>query len=124
MLLLLAGISKYSSGCIHNFPQFNVKSPTIVTRFINCFDRYLSRKIGFEALLRLRCTRGVAIHSFHGNFFVRSSDLLMLPNVNPDNAYGMQLSIEDSLDGVSVVCFQAALLYTSSNGKLYYNYIN
>jgi len=120
MLLLLAGISKYSSGCIHNFPQFNVKSPTIVTRFINCFDRYLTRKIGFEALLRLRCTRGVGIHSFHGNFFVRSSDLLMLPNVNPDNAYGMQLSIEDSLDGVSVVCFQAALLYTSSNGKIYY----
>ncbi|XP_050058560.1 mucin-12 isoform X1 [Aphis gossypii] len=113
----ISGISKYSSGCIHNFPQFNVKSPTIVTRFINCFDRYLSRKIGFEALLRLRCTRGVAIHSFHGNFFVRSSDLLMLPNVNPDNAYGMQLSIEDSLDGVSVVCFQAALLYTSSNAE-------
>lgn len=113
----ISGISKYSSGCIHNFPQFDVKSPTIVTRFINCFDRYLSRKIGFEALLRLRCTRGVAIHSFHGNFFVRSSDLLMLPNVNPDNAYGMQLSIEDSLDGVSVVCFQAALLYTSSNAE-------
>lgn len=113
----ISGISKYSSGCIHNFPQFDVKSPTIVTRFVNCFDRYLSRKIGFEALLRLRCTRGVAIHSFHGNFFVRSSDLLMLPNVNPDNAYGMQLSIEDSLDGVSVVCFQAALLYTSSNAE-------
>lgn len=113
----ISGISKYSAGCLHNFPQFDVKSPTIVTRFINCFDRYLTRKIGFEALLRLRCTRGVAIHSFHGNFFVRSSDLLMLPNVNPDNAYGMQLSIEDSLDGVSVVCFQAALLYTSSNAE-------
>jgi len=48
----------------------------------------------------------------------------MLPNVNPDNAYGMQLSIEDSLDGVSVVCFQAALLYTSSNGKIYYSLVN
>ncbi|VVC42428.1 Hypothetical protein CINCED_3A010523 [Cinara cedri] len=113
----ISGISKYSAGCVHNFSQFDVKSPTIVTRFINCFDRYLTRKIGFEALLRLRCTRGVAIHSFHGNFFVRSSDLLMMPNVNPDNAYGMQLSIEDNLDGVSIVCFQAALLYTSSNAE-------
>ncbi|XP_050423088.1 protein transport protein Sec24B [Adelges cooleyi] len=113
----ISGISKFSAGCIHSFPQFDNKSPTVVTRFINCFDRYLSRKIGFEALLRLRCTRGVAIHSFHGNFFVRSSDLLMLPNVNPDSAYGMQLSIEDSLDGVPVVCFQAALLYTSSQAE-------
>jgi len=65
----------------------------------------------------------VAIHSFHGNFFVRSSDLLMLPNVNPDNAYGMQLSIEDSLEGIPVVCFQAALLYTSSNGNINLNLI-
>lgn len=118
-IVFLAGISKYSAGCIHNFSQFDVKSPTMVTRFVNCFDRYLSRKIGFEALLRLRCTRGVSIHSFHGNFFVRSYDLLMLPNVNPDNAYGMQLAIEDNLEGVSVVCFQAALLYTSSNGNKY-----
>jgi len=65
--------------------------------------------------------RGLAIHTFHGNFFVRSTDLLSLPNVNPDAGFGMQVSVEESLSGVQNVCFQAALLYTSSKGmKLLY----
>jgi protein transport protein SEC24 len=62
------------------------------------------------------CFRGLAIHTFHGNFFVRSTDLLSLPNVNPDAGFGMQVSIEESLSDVQNVCFQAALLYTSSKG--------
>ncbi len=67
--------------------------------------------------MRVRCTRGVAIHTFHGNFFVRSTDLLSLPNVNPDAGFGMQLVIEENLTGVQNVCFQAAVLYTSSKGE-------
>ena len=32
-----------------------------------------------------------------GHFFVRSTDLLSLPNVNPDTAFGMQVAIEEDL---------------------------
>lgn len=67
--------------------------------------------------MRVRCTRGLSIHTFHGNFFVRSTDLLSLPNVNPDAGFGMQISYEESLSDVKTVCFQAALLYTSSQGE-------
>jgi hypothetical protein len=59
---------------------------------------------------------GLSIHTFHGNFFVRSTDLLSLPNINPDAGFGMQMSIEDNLEG-SHACAQAALLYTSSKGE-------
>ena len=55
------------------------------------FVRYLTRKIGFEAVMRIRCSRGMSLHTFHGHFFVRSTDLLSLPNVNPDSAFGMQV---------------------------------
>lgn len=60
---------------------------------------------------------GVSIHAFHGNFFVRSTDLLSLPNVNPEAGYGVQMSIDEELE-TNFVSFQAALLYTSSKGKL------
>lgn len=60
---------------------------------------------------------GLSIHTFHGNFFVRSTDLLSLPNVNPDAGYAVQMSIEENLDDMQVVSFQAALLYTSSKGR-------
>ncbi|XP_011824692.1 PREDICTED: protein transport protein Sec24A [Mandrillus leucophaeus] len=60
---------------------------------------------------------GLSIHTFHGNFFVRSTDLLSLPNVNPDAGYAVQMSVEESLTDTQLVSFQSALLYTSSKGE-------
>lgn len=67
--------------------------------------------------MRIRCTKGLSIHTFHGNFFVRSTDLLSLANVNPDAGFAVQMSIEESLTDTSLACFQTALLYTSSKGE-------
>jgi protein transport protein SEC24 len=53
----------------------------------------LRRNLGLEAVLRIRCTTGIQLNTFHGNFFMRSSDLLALPNVSPNNAYTFQLSV-------------------------------
>jgi hypothetical protein len=58
--------------------------------------------------------QALSIHTFHGNGFVRSVDLLVLPNINPDAAFGMQLSIDDALTQYTAVTFQVAILYTSS----------
>ena len=60
---------------------------------------------------------GLSLHTFHGNFFVRSTDLLSLPNVNPDHGYCMNMAIDESLVEYQMVCFQAALLYTSYRGR-------
>ncbi|KAI3373265.1 hypothetical protein L3Q82_006567 [Scortum barcoo] len=92
-------------------------NPAQVECFQKDLKRYLTRKIGFEAVMRIRCTKGLSIHTFHGNFFVRSTDLLSLPNVNPDAGFAVQMSIEENLDDMQVVSFQAALLYTSSKGE-------
>lgn len=113
----LSGVSRFSGGCIYHFPLFRAVNSFHVNSLKRTFQRYLTRKIGFESVMRLRCTRGLSIHTFHGNFFVRSTDLLSLPNVNPDAGFGMQVSIEESLSELQNVCFQAALLYTSSKGE-------
>ncbi|XP_068147160.1 protein transport protein Sec24A [Drosophila tropicalis] len=113
----ISGISKHSGGCVHHFPLYQKSKPHMVDSFRMCFKRYLTRKIGFEAVMRIRCTRGLQVHTFHGNFFVRSTDLLSLPNVNPDAGFGMQISYEENLSDVKTICFQAALLYTNSEGE-------
>lgn len=113
----ISGITRFSGGCLYHFPLFNMKRKLQTEHFQRTFKRYLIRKIGFEAVMRIRCTRGLSIHTFHGNFFVRSTDLLSLPNINPDSGFGMQVAIEENLSDVQQVCFQAALLYTSSKGE-------
>ncbi|XP_047463010.1 protein transport protein Sec24A isoform X1 [Mugil cephalus] len=117
-LASLGCISRYSAGSVYYYPSYHHQhNPAQVERFQKDLKRYLTRKIGFEAVMRIRCTKGLSIHTFHGNFFVRSTDLLSLPNVNPDAGFAVQMSIEENLDDMQVVSFQAALLYTSSKGE-------
>uniref|UniRef100_A0A1I7YZF0 Protein transport protein SEC24 n=1 Tax=Steinernema glaseri TaxID=37863 RepID=A0A1I7YZF0_9BILA len=116
-LATLSGMSKYSSGSVYHFPNYHInRNQPEVLRYNQLLHRYLTRKIGFEAVLRIRCSRGVSLHSFYGNFFIRSTDLLALANVNPEAAIGVQVQLDDGLEGCTNVSFQAALLYTSSRG--------
>ncbi|XP_026354956.2 protein transport protein Sec24B isoform X3 [Ursus maritimus] len=117
-LASLACVSKYSAGCIYYYPSFHyTHNPSQAEKLQKDLKRYLTRKIGFEAVMRIRCTKGLSMHTFHGNFFVRSTDLLSLANINPDAGFAVQLSIEENLTDTSLVCFQTALLYTSSKGE-------
>uniref|UniRef100_A0A8C7ATT8 SEC24 homolog B, COPII coat complex component n=1 Tax=Neovison vison TaxID=452646 RepID=A0A8C7ATT8_NEOVI len=117
-LASLACMSKYSAGCIYYYPSFHyTHNPSQAEKLQKDLKRYLTRKIGFEAVMRIRCTKGLSMHTFHGNFFVRSTDLLSLANINPDAGFAVQLSIEENLTDTSLVCFQTALLYTSSKGS-------
>ncbi|KAI8428453.1 hypothetical protein MSG28_007265 [Choristoneura fumiferana] len=158
------GMSKFSGGTVYHFPLFRGARAWQAAALERTLTRYLTRKIGFEAVMRVRCTSSsrvgfgscphpfkrtafclttkdqklpdqfqykmirlfacsvtvttsISIHTFHGNFFVRSTDLLSLPNVSPDAGFGMQLAIDESLADLQQVCFQAALLYTSSKAE-------
>ena len=66
--------------------------------------------------MRVRASKNIKLTDFHGNFFLRSTDLLSLPNVNPDNSYAIEMTLVDTLT-TSIACFQTALLHTSSNGN-------
>ncbi|XP_044157864.1 protein transport protein Sec24B isoform X2 [Bufo gargarizans] len=117
-LASLACVSKYSAGCIYYYPSFHQKhNPAQAEKLKQDLDHYLTRKIGFEAVMRIRCTKGLSIHTFHGNFFVRSTDLLSLANITEDAGFAVHMSLEESLTDSSLACCQVALLYTSSKGQ-------
>nr|MBE5727135.1 Sec24AB ortholog [Cucujiformia] len=63
----ISGISKFSGGCVYHFPLFKLGRPVVTEKLERSFRRYVKRKIGFEAVMRIRCTRGLSIHTFHGN---------------------------------------------------------
>ncbi|VDQ10776.1 unnamed protein product [Trichobilharzia regenti] len=50
----------------NNYSKCQFTECVEVERFRRDFDRYLVRKIGFEAVMRIRCTQGLSIqlHSF------------------------------------------------------------
>jgi len=53
--------------------------------------------------------------TFHGNFFIRSTDLLSIPVVPIDQSYSMEVQVEDDLTAPFVV-FQTAVMHTTCFG--------
>ncbi|KNC84537.1 hypothetical protein SARC_03240 [Sphaeroforma arctica JP610] len=114
----IACVSKFSSGTCFYYPDFHAERyPAMTKRLQHELKRVLTRQMGLEAVMRVRASRGLSVNAFHGNFFVRSSDLLALPYVSPDNAFAMQVQYEDDLNAGALCAFQSALLYTTTHGE-------
>ncbi|KAH9369041.1 hypothetical protein HPB48_002613 [Haemaphysalis longicornis] len=114
----LACISKYTAGSVNYYPGLHSSTNrSQVEKFEADLRYYLTRNIGFEAVMRVRCTRGLVVDTYHGNLFLRSTDLLWLPNVNPEAGFGVQIAIEDGLADCNLASIQVAVLYTSARGE-------
>ncbi|WOL13216.1 protein transport protein Sec24-like [Canna indica] len=111
----LGSLAKYTGGQVYLYPSFHAA----IHREKLSYElaRNLTRETAWEAVMRIRCGKGVRFTTYHGHFMLRSTDLLALPAVDCDKAFAMQLSLEESLMTSQIVYFQVALLYTSSSGE-------
>ncbi|KAL5035514.1 COPII subunit [Batrachochytrium dendrobatidis] len=112
----LGGCAKFTGGSIHYYPRFSANRYEDSIKFASELGHLLTRPIGFEAVMRVRTTRGIKMKAFHGNFFLRSTDLLSLPNVSPDHSYAIEMEIGEDIT-TRMACFQTSLLHTSSSGE-------
>lgn len=111
----VGALARYTAGQVYFYPSFH---PAVDgSRFSADLSRDLTRNTGFEAVMRIRASKGVNISNFYGNFFIRGQDLLALPNVTPETAFNVELAHEEPLQPGTVVAVQAALLYTTSTGE-------
>ncbi|XP_057473946.1 protein transport protein SEC24 A-like [Actinidia eriantha] len=111
----LGTLAKYTGGQIYYYPSF--QSSIHKEKLRHELARDLTRETAWESVLRIRCGKGVRFTTYHGNFMLRSTDLIALPAVDCDKAYAMQMSLEETLLTTQTVYFQVALLYTSSSGE-------
>ena len=111
----LSELCKVTAGTLHTYPGFRHEADG--PRLESELGRALTLHTAFEAVMRIRCTRGMRISNFYGNFFVRGTDLLALPNCTSDSVFGFDLVHDEPHVTSSVVTVQCALLYTSSEGE-------
>lgn len=112
----LSCVPHYTGGQTYYYPGFNASRTEDAIKFAHELSELLAEQIGLEAVIRIRASRGLRMSSFHGNFFIRSTDLLALPNVPRDQKYVVEVAMDDDLK-VSTACFQTALLHTACNGE-------
>ncbi|KAF8637917.1 hypothetical protein AX17_002539 [Amanita inopinata Kibby_2008] len=112
----LACLPHYTSGQTYYYPAFNAARTEDALKFAHEFGEVLAMPIMLEAVMRVRASRGLRMASFHGNFFVRSTDLLAMPAVPQDQSYAIEIQIEETITAPFVV-FQTAVLHTTCYGE-------
>lgn len=108
-------MSQVTGGEVFFYPQFNLAKDG--EKFSRDLIRDLTRPTGFEAVMRVRCSKGIRVLSHFGNLFLRRADLIALPNIDSDKAFAVQFELEENITGSPLAYSQAALLYTTSNGE-------
>jgi len=124
----LAELPRLTAGFLQSYPLFDPR--TDAAKLEGTVYRRLTQPTAFEAVLRIRCTKGMRISRFYGSFNIRGTDLLALPNCNEDSVYAFDLGYDDpnaagvasggggtSLVSGGTVTIQSALLYTTDDGQ-------
>ncbi|KAI0918689.1 COPII subunit, variant 2 [Taiwanofungus camphoratus] len=112
----LACLPHYTSGQTYFYPAFNASRTEDAIKFAHEFGEVLAMPIMLEAVMRVRASKNLRMASFHGNFFVRSTDLLAMPAVPQDQSYAIEVQIEDTITAPFVV-LQTAVLHTTCYGE-------
>ncbi|CAH0476684.1 unnamed protein product [Peronospora belbahrii] len=111
----LGSLSKYSAGQVYYYPAFNAERDG--KKFSKELAHCLVRETAWEAVMRVRCTKGMRLANFYGNFFLRGPDLLALPTCNADSTFAVEITHSDALLTSSTISVQAGVLYTNSGGE-------
>ena len=75
---------------------------------------------GLESVVRVRCSKGLAISAYHGNFTLKGTDLITMPIVDGDKSIAVELRYEENATNVHTISHhivQAALLYSTTFGE-------
>ena len=78
----------------------------------------MTRETGYQALMKVRCSNGLQVSAYHGNFLQHSFGAdLELGSIDADKALGVMFSYDGKLESKLDAHFQCALLYTTAAGE-------
>jgi len=118
-LATLSLMPEVTGGQVWHYPSFH---PGINGQALSAdLVASVQRQTAWEAVMRVRCSKGVQVLQHFGHFFIRSTDLLALPACDAHKAFAVQLEIQQDLLEVApipgIVTLQAALLYTNQHSE-------
>ena len=114
-LASIAPLAKHSAGDVRYYPGFNagVHGEKLRQELLHV----CTRNLGWEAVMRVRVSRGWKISKFFGHLFIRGVDLLVVPNCHADQTFGITVEPVENETPDPNICVQFALLYTNSEAE-------
>ncbi|KAJ9547905.1 hypothetical protein OSB04_020448 [Centaurea solstitialis] len=112
------GSSRYSfpfKPLVYYYHPFSALSDP--AKLYNDLRWNVTRPQGFEAVMRVRCSQGLQVQDYSGNFCKRIPTDVDLPAIDCDKSIMVTLKHDDKLQDGTECSFQCALLYTTVYGE-------
>ncbi|KAE8148188.1 hypothetical protein BDV25DRAFT_158835 [Aspergillus avenaceus] len=109
-------IAEVSGGETFFYPNFH--APRDILKLSQEFAHAITRETGYQAMMKVRCSNGLQVSTYHGNFIQHTLGAdLEIGAIDADKAIGVMFSYDGKLDPKLDAHFQAALLYTTADGQ-------
>lgn len=96
----------------------NYSTPRDVWKLSQEVKHTVTRETGYQALMKVRCSNGLQVSSYHGNFQQHNFGAdLEFGVIDANKAVGVMFSYDGKLDSKLDAHFQCALLYTTAGGQ-------
>ncbi|XP_052206582.1 protein transport protein Sec24-like At4g32640 [Diospyros lotus] len=108
-------IPRTTGGQVYYYYPFSALSDS--AKLYNDLRWNVTRPLGFESVMRVRCSQGIQVQEYFGNFCKRIPTDVDLPAIDCDKTIMVTLKHDDKLQDGSECAFQCALLYTTVYGQ-------
>lgn len=109
-------VSSLTGGEVFFYPTFLAPRDTL--KLSTEMRHAVNRETGYQALLKVRCSGGLQVSTYHGSFLQNTFGAdLEIGTIDADKALGVIFSYDGKLDTKLDAHFQAALLYTTASGQ-------
>ncbi|KAI4703656.1 hypothetical protein J4E89_009879 [Alternaria sp. Ai002NY15] len=109
-------VSAVTGGEVFYYPNFH--APRDILKLSKEIQHTVTRETGYQALMKVRCSNGLQVSAYHGNFYHHTFGAdLEFGVIDADKAIGVMFSYDGKLDPKLDAHFQSALLYTAANGE-------
>ena len=115
-LATIGYIPALTGGELYFYSNFH--APRDAPKLAKEISHSVNRETGFQALMKVRCSNGLQVSAYHGNFLQHTFGAdLEIGTVDADKALAVLFSYDGKLDAKLDAHFQAALLYTTASGQ-------
>ncbi|KAF2819589.1 Sec23/Sec24 family protein-like protein [Ophiobolus disseminans] len=109
-------VSAITGGEVFYYPNFH--SPRDTLKLSKEIKHTVTRETGYQALMKVRCSNGLQVSAYHGNFYHHTFGAdLEFGVIDADKAVAVLFSYDGKLDPKLDAHFQSALLYTTASGE-------